>query len=173
MTTNSLFLTQLSQIVSVLILGSGIILALSVEVSASETSEIAEILPPPPPIGIDAKTVKTKVPSLPVTNLEPPTYNQSNAAREYTFSAPQEDSQRNINVDLGKAEAIGDRAQTYRVEVFGNAERLLEIVKSIEPKAFQKGNIIQVGIFSSQDNAAVLVNKLAVRGLWSRIVVNN
>jgi hypothetical protein len=156
-----------------LILGSAIILALSLEVLASETSGIAEMLPPPPPIGIDAKTVKTKVPSLPVTNLEPPTYIKSNASREYTFSAPHEDAQPNINVELDEAEALGNRAQTYRVEVFGNTEGLLEIVKSIEPKAFQKGNIIQVGIFSSQDNATVLVNKLATRGFWSRIVVNN
>lgn len=170
MTTKSLFFTRLSQLtgiaslVSVLILGGGAIFALSVEVSARETNTIAELLPPPPPIGIDGKIPKSKVGSAPMNNLKPATNSNNNFSPEYTFSAPKDDSNTKISVDS---------TQTYRVEVFGDTEGLLDIVKSIEPKAFQKGNIVQAGIFSSQDNAAILVNKLAVRGLWSRIVVNN
>ena len=34
-----------------------------------------------------------------------------------------------------------------------------------------KGNIIQVGIFSEEDNAIDLVKQLTLQGLWARIIV--
>ena len=48
--------------------------------------------------------------------------------------------------------------------------KLLLQVQDIEPKAFAKGDIIQVGIFKRQKNAEDLVRKLAIEGLWARIV---
>ncbi|MGF1589416.1 MAG: SPOR domain-containing protein [Pleurocapsa sp.] len=86
----------------------------------------------------------------------------NNSSREYTFKAPNSKTLTN-NGQLTAAEG-------YKVEVYGNAEELLLQVKNIEPGAFIKGNIIQVGIFSQQDNAEDLVRKLAVAGFWARIV---
>ncbi|HEY9770776.1 MAG TPA: hypothetical protein V6C71_20180 [Coleofasciculaceae cyanobacterium] len=86
----------------------------------------------------------------------------NNGSREYTFKAPDSKTLTN-NKQL-------TAAQGYRVEVYGSADELLLQVKDIEPGAFIKGNIIQVGIFSQQDNAEDLVRKLAVAGLWARIV---
>jgi cell division protein FtsN len=113
--------------------------------SIAEEPQIAEALPPPPPIAR---------PNF----LPEPAGDRSNGQREYTFSAPDTPQKNN---------AFG-----YRVEVFGETENLLDRVRDIEPQAFQKGNVIQVGIFSDRTNAESLVRKLAVGGLWSRIVVN-
>ena len=83
-------------------------------------------------------------------------------AREYTFKAP--DSKVIVNPEQLT------KVQGYKVEVYGSADELLKQVKSIEPRAFRKGDIIQVGIFSEQGNAEILVRKLAVAGFWARIV---
>lgn len=82
-------------------------------------------------------------------------------AREYTFKAPD-------NKTLSNSKQI-TAAQGYKVEVYGNAPELLVKVRNIEPKAFINGNIIQVGIFSQQNNAEDMVRKLAGAGFWSRI----
>ena len=89
--------------------------------------------------------------------------NSSNntSAREYTFKAP--DNKILTNTEHLKA------AQGYKVEVYGSTEELLLKIKNIEPRAFAKGNIIQVGIFKQQKNAEDLVSQLAVRGFWARI----
>lgn len=81
--------------------------------------------------------------------------------REYTFKAP--DNKILTNTEQLKA------AQGYKVEVFGSAEELLLQIKKIEPRAFAKGDIIQVGIFKQQKNAEDLVRQLAARGFWARI----
>lgn len=83
-------------------------------------------------------------------------------AREYTFKAP--DNKILTNTEQLKA------AQGYKVEVYGSAEELLHKIKNIEPRAFAKGDIIQVGIFKQQKNAEDLVRQLAVRGFWARII---
>jgi hypothetical protein len=83
-------------------------------------------------------------------------------AREYTFKAP--DRKIFTNTEQLKA------AQGYRVEVYNVDGKLLLQVQDIEPKAFAKGDIIQVGIFKRQKNAEDLVRKLAIEGLWARIV---
>lgn len=83
------------------------------------------------------------------------------SAREYTFKAP--DNKILTNTEQLKA------AQGYKVEVYGNAEDLLLQIKNIEPRAFAKGNIIQVGIFQQQKNAEDLVRQLATKGFWARI----
>ena len=76
-----------------------------------------------------------------------------NSQEEYIFSAPNE-------------------IQTsYKVEVFGKSDFILKQVREVEPKAFIKGNIIQVGIFSEEENAIDLVKKLTLQGLWARVVV--
>lgn len=84
--------------------------------------------------------------------------------REYTFKAP--DSK--VLMDAEQLTQI----QGYKVEVYGDAPELLQQVRDIEPKAFIKGDLIQVGIFSTQDNAEELASKLAVAGFWSRVVVH-
>lgn len=83
-------------------------------------------------------------------------------SREYTFKAPD-------NKTLSNSQHL-TAAQGYKVEVYGSGQELLTQVRDIEPQAFIKGDIIQVGIFSQQDNAEDMVRKLAVAGLWARIV---
>lgn len=90
--------------------------------------------------------------------------NDKSSPREYTFEAP--DSSAAIDPT-----AQSTTNQGYKVEVYGSAEELLQQVRDIEPKAFIKGNIIQVGIFGRQGNAEDLVRKLAIAGFWARIVV--
>ena len=82
-------------------------------------------------------------------------------AKEYTFKAPDN----KILTDTEQLKA----AQGYKVEVYGSGEELLLKIKNIEPRAFAKGDIIQVGIFKQQKNAEDLVRQLAVRGFWARI----
>ena len=82
--------------------------------------------------------------------------------REYVYKAPD-------NKIIKNPQQLTQN-QGYKVEVYGSADDLLQRVQDIEPRAFRKGQIIQVGIFSEQDNAEVLVRKLAVAGFWARIV---
>ena len=88
--------------------------------------------------------------------------NGKSSSREYTFKAP--DSKTLSNTRQITA------AKGYKVEVYGSTTDLLHQVRDIEPKAFVKGNIIQVGIFSQQNNAQNMVGKLATAGLWARII---
>jgi len=82
---------------------------------------------------------------------------------EYIFRAPQQNTSQQTTSQL--------KTTTYQVQVYGNSENLLSKVKAIEPKAFLKGNLIQVGNFSTQENAEQLLKKLAIEGLWARIMV--
>ncbi|MBE9048333.1 SPOR domain-containing protein [Pleurocapsales cyanobacterium LEGE 10410] len=84
------------------------------------------------------------------------------SSREYTFKAPDNKSITNTEQLI--------KARGYKVEVYGSAEDLLLRVRNIEPRAFVKGNVIQVGIFSQQDNAEDLVRQLARAGMWARII---
>ena len=93
-------------------------------------------------------TRKTKIPNR--------TVDTSN--REYIFRAPQTTSQL--------------QTPTYQVQVYGNSQVLLEKVRKIEPQAFTNGNLIQVGAFNRQENAEDLLRKLALQGLWARIIIN-
>ena len=86
----------------------------------------------------------------------------ANSDKEYTFKAPD-------NKIISNPERL-TRVEGYKVEVYGGTEELQQ-VKEIEPTAFIKGNIIQVGTFTQQVNAEDLVRKLAIQGLWARIVV--
>ncbi|MEM7595294.1 MAG: SPOR domain-containing protein [Cyanobacteria bacterium P01_A01_bin.83] len=88
--------------------------------------------------------------------------NEQDQTREYTFKAPG-------NKTLSNTEHLA-AGQGYKVEVYGNAAELLLKVRDIEPKAFIKGDIIQVGIFSQQDNAEDIVRQLAKAGFWARII---
>ncbi len=131
---------------------------------AQNAPQINDRLPPPPPVPSGSTQITgnritrgIRHDILRPANIKPPTYNSNDLGQEYTFSAP-------------KNESAVRNVATYRVEVLGNSDRLLEQVRSIEPKAFLKGDIIQVGIFSEQDNAANLVRQLALQGLWARIV---
>lgn len=88
-------------------------------------------------------------------------YLARNSQREYTFKAPDSKTLSNSNLTA---------VQGYKVEVYGSAEELLREVRNVEPKAFIKDNIIQVGIFSQQKNAEDMVRKLATQGFWARII---
>lgn len=89
-------------------------------------------------------------------------HQDNSKSREYTFKAPD-------NKTLSNSQHL-TAAQGYKVEVYGSGQELLTQVRDIEPQAFIKGDIIQVGIFSQQDNAEDMVRKLAVAGLWARII---
>lgn len=103
-------------------------------------------------------------PALDRMESSQPTYlAKNNRLREYTFKAPDSKTLSNI----GNLTAV----QGYKVEVYGSEKQLLQEVRNVEPKAFIKGNIIQVGIFSQQNNAEDMVRKLAIKGLWARIMV--
>ena len=95
------------------------------------------------------------------TTTDRPVY-LSQKTKEYTFKAPESKTLNNS----GNLTAV----QGYKVEVYGSANELLAEVRNIEPKAFIKGNIIQVGIFSKQNNAEDMVRKLAAKGFWARII---
>lgn len=142
-------------------------LAISPSATAQKTPQLKQHLPPPPPLSPRSRIItgnritrgRSNNMSLP-TNVEPPT---SHIVKEYTFSVPGESEQSSAVTTINNVAG-------YRVEVLGSGDRLLEQVRVIEPRAFSKGEIIQVGIFSEQDNAANLVRKLALQGLWARIV---
>lgn len=91
-----------------------------------------------------------------INRAKPPA--ETNSQKEYIFRAP-----RQTTSQLKKT--------TYQVQVYGSGANTLAKVKAIEPKAFLKGNLIQVGNFSTQENAQQLLNKLAIEGLWARIIV--
>ena len=95
-------------------------------------------------------------------SLDSPIYISRSDRREYTFKAPD-------NKTLSDKEQL-TAVEGYKVEVYGSEEELLNKVRGIEPRAFVKGNIIQVGIFSQQDNAEDMARKLARAGLWARII---
>jgi len=86
---------------------------------------------------------------------------KNSRTREYTFKAPDSKTLSNSNLTAVRG---------YKVEVYGSATDLLREVRGVEPKAFVKGNIIQVGIFSRQNNAEDMVRKLASKGFWARII---
>ncbi|WP_052055695.1 SPOR domain-containing protein [Myxosarcina sp. GI1] len=138
------------------LLGMGLlIIATAVPTKAQSDKFITELLPPPPPVASPNRVAEPQYKPIVPVDLDPPTYTSKEPPREYTFSAPPPEDDRD-----------------YRVEVFGNERELLDRVRAIEPKAFQKGNVIQVGIFSRQDNAEDLVRKLAVEGFWARIIIS-
>lgn len=83
--------------------------------------------------------------------------------KEYIFRAPQQTTSQQTTSQLKKT--------TYQVQVYGSSEGMLAKVRAIEPAAFLKGNLIQVGNFSTQENAEELLKKLAIEGLWARIVI--
>ncbi len=141
-------------------------LLISSSAIAQNKIPISDHLPPPPPVSPGTQIIKgnritigRRYDILPPADMEPPT---SHIGREYIFSSP----------DKPQAKPTINNVTAYRVEVLGSSDRLLKQVRTIEPKAFFKGNVIQVGIFSQQDNAANLARQLALQGLWARIVNN-
>lgn len=79
--------------------------------------------------------------------------------KEYIFRAPTSEAK--------------EQRKSYQVQVYGSDTNLLEEIQAIEPKAFKKGNLIQVGVFSEQKNAEELLQRLAMEGFWARILVSN
>ncbi|MDJ0898408.1 MAG: SPOR domain-containing protein [Xenococcus sp. MO_188.B8] len=124
-------------------------------IAQNEASAPNNILPPPPPLSPPNIIIKTQESPATPNNIEPLRSMVQNAQEEYIFNAPR------------------STQSNYKVEVFGNSNLLLKQVREVEPKAFIKGNIIQVGIFSEEANALDLVQQLTLRGLWARIVVES
>jgi len=60
----------------------------------------------------------------------------------------------------------------FRVQVYGNSEQLLSLVRRVEPEAFvPKGkDIIQAGLFSERVNARELVESLSEQGIRADII---
>lgn len=112
------------------------------------------ILPPPPPLSPPNIIIKTKESLAPPENIQPPRSIVQNSDNEYIFNAP------------------NSKKTSYKIEVLGKSNLVLKQVREIEPKAFIKGNIIQVGIFSEEANAMELVKQLTLQGLWVRIRIN-
>lgn len=145
----------------VLSLGGFFPLFLPTATLAQSRPSITKELPPPPPLSPRSRNMRPRRYHLRQrTELEPPSNVQSNRSKEYTFSAPS-NSLPSTNI-----------SQSYKVEVFGSSDTVLNQVRNIEPKAFRKDGVIQAGIFQQQRNAEELVRKLAVQGLWSRIISN-
>ncbi len=87
-----------------------------------------------------------------------PDSNTNPNSREYIFRAPATTGQKQVT--------------SYQVQVYGSDRELLRKVQAIEPKAFLKGNLIQVGAFRQQENAEELLQRLAIQGFWARIIVS-
>jgi len=60
----------------------------------------------------------------------------------------------------------------FRVQVYGNSEELLSLVRRIEPDAFvpEGKNVIQAGLFFEAMNARELVESLSKRGIRAEII---
>ena len=110
------------------------------------------ILPPPPPLSPPKIIIKTKDSLAPPANINPPRSVVQQHREEYIFQAP------------------NTIKNSYRIEVLGKSKLILQQVRAVESKAFIKGNVIQVGIFSEEANARELVEQLALKGLWVRIL---
>ena len=123
------------------------------KMAQNNSSLLKNPLPPPPPLSPPNIIIKTQESLSTPDNIESPRGIVQNSQEEYIFSAPT------------------STTTTYKVEVFGKSNFVLKQVREVEPKAFIKGNIIQVGIFSEEDNAMDLVKQLILKGLWARIVV--
>lgn len=154
--------TTVSSIILFLIFLGGFFSLISfIPLKAQDSHLITDDLPPPPPVSSNP-ALRTRYHQLRQPSLEPPTYQDSPEPREYNFRAP----------DNLTAPSELPASRSYRVEVFGSSEIVLAQVRNIEPNAFRKGDVIQVGIFSEQQNAEAIVRKLVLEGLWARIVVN-
>ncbi|GAB4232748.1 MAG: hypothetical protein Kow0049_15810 [Stanieria sp.] len=163
MTTKPLFLNQFLnsrlflwfKLTRSISLGGCFLLTLVPSILVQVNTAIAETLPSPPSI----KSPRSQIEENQHTKSQPVISTSNQNKREYTFSAP-----------TSSSESL-KKAQGYRVEVFGDSDILLSQVRDIEPKAFRKGELIQVGIFSDQKNAEDMVRKLALQGFWARIKV--
>ena len=107
--------------------------------------------------------------NLPPIQRELPPPPSLNGDRQVTESIPisiesksDSDSKRQYNFETSSV--------SYRVEVYGNSQRVLSQVKRIVPNAFRKSGIIQAGIFQDPENAEDLILQLTSQGFWARIV---
>jgi cell division septation protein DedD len=121
-------------------------------------------LPPVPPViptlndtpldqSIDSSKVE-KVPALP----------------EFTFEAPRSPLTPPSSPSFSNSNNFSNQ---YRVEVNATDPMTLAMVKQVEPGAFIKGDRIQAGVFSRQDNAETLRSKLKNNGINANVVAVN
>ena len=86
---------------------------------------------------------------------------QPPALTEFSFEAP-----------TAQPHALPSRAiqNGYRVEVASNDRNVLNVVRTVEPEAFMRGDRIQAGLFTDKNNARTLQSNLRNQGLNARIV---
>lgn len=91
----------------------------------------------------------------------PPTgsNSQSQNAVEYEFQAPSNSSSPAGNT-------------LFRVQIYGTSERMLSLVRRVEPEAFvpEGEDIIQAGLFSERVRARSLVKELSQQGVQADII---
>lgn len=114
----------------------------------SATSSVSQTLPPPP--------------SQDQSDEDPV---------EYQFEAPSRSSPSSPEPSTPSHDS--SNANTlFRVQIYGTSERVLSLVRRVEPKAFvpEGEDIIQAGLFSEQAKANSLVEELANQGVEAEIV---
>ena len=140
--------TQLVKTIS----GIGVLGFLSTGAIATAQVTVFEGLPPLPP----------EIPTLRETpedeEIEALRIEQPPALNEFNFEAP-------TATTPSRAVQNG-----YRVEVPSNNREVLEVVRTVEPGAFVRGDRIQAGLFSDQNNARALQSDLQLQGLNANIV---
>lgn len=114
---------------------------------------VFEGLPPLPPnipsLGDTAVDAPLGVPSAPKPAIQEFNFEAPRSPVTPSFSSPQ---------------------NQYRVEVASTDPLMLATVKRIEPGAFMRGDRIQAGVFSKQQNAQSLQDNLQQQGIEARIV---
>ncbi|OKH11014.1 hypothetical protein [[Limnothrix rosea] IAM M-220] len=118
---------------------------------------VFEGLPPTPPA---IPTLRGTPEDSKTTNVVVP-IDQPPSLREFNFEAPTAVVNPNNAVNY---------ATRYRVEVANSDSLMLAAVKKVEPNAFLRGDRIQVGLFSEQQNANSLRTDLQAKGIAADVV---
>ena len=107
-------------------------------------SSVSQTLPPPPP--------------------------QENAV-EYEFEAPSHSSPSPPEPSTPTNRDNSNANTLFRVQIYGTSERVLSLVRRVEPEAFVPDgeNIIQAGLFSERARARSLVEDLSQQGVQADI----
>ncbi|PNW33974.1 UNVERIFIED_CONTAM: hypothetical protein BEN50_18435 [Euhalothece sp. KZN 001] len=116
-------------------------------VLVTASNSLAQFIPPPPPM------VETREQNQEVYQFEAPRNSPS------PLPKPRQSSPSNANT-------------LFRVQVYGNSEQLLSLVRRVEPDAFVRDgkDAIQAGLFSDAVNAIQLVQSLSEQGIEADII---
>lgn len=125
---------------------SSFILA-NVVLFGSQSHSLAQILPPPPPASESSAQGNDVYQFQAPTNTPSPSPRQNNPTPS-------------------------NKNTLFRVQVYGNSEQLLSLVRRVEPNAFVRDGqaVIQAGLFSDAVNAIQLVQSLSEQGIEADII---